>query len=113
MNLVLKKKNVNTSPKHLKCEGRKNILFYFKKNSKPQTYSHNKMKESPKIDPMLGKYQILNIPAGIDIECRNLNLGLATKVACKGAGQEGSPRVTSYAFGSVEKCEGMNLHIPK
>ncbi len=71
------------------------------------------MKESPKIDPMLGKYQILNIPAGIDIECRNLNLGLATKVACKGAGQEGSPRVTSYAFGSVEKCEGMNLHIPK
>jgi hypothetical protein len=45
---------------------------------------------------------------------RNPNLRLATKVkACKGVGQEGSPRVTSHALGSVGECEGMNLHIPK
>jgi hypothetical protein len=37
-----------------------------------------------------------------------------TKVrACKGAGQEGSPEVTSHAHGSVGECEGMNLHTPK
>jgi len=34
--------------------------------------------------------------------CRNPNLGLTTKArACKGAGQEGSPRLTSHALGSV------------
>jgi hypothetical protein len=33
--------------------------------------------------------------------------------ACKGVGQEGSPRVTSHALGSVRKCEGMNPHTPK
>jgi hypothetical protein len=32
---------------------------------------------------------------------------------CKGVGQEGNPRVTSHAFGSVEECEGMNPHTPK
>jgi hypothetical protein len=46
--------------------------------------------------------------------CRNHSLGLATKArACKGADQEGSPKVTSYAPGSVGECEGMNLHTPK
>jgi hypothetical protein len=41
-------------------------------------------------------------------------LGLATKArACKGVGQEGSPRVTFHAFGSVGECEGMNPHTPK
>jgi hypothetical protein len=46
--------------------------------------------------------------------CHNLNLGFTTKArACKGAGQEGSPRVTFHAPGSVGECEGMNLHIPK
>jgi hypothetical protein len=47
--------------------------------------------------------------------CRhNLSLGLATKArACKVAGQEGSPGVTSHAPGSVGECEGMNPHIPK
>jgi hypothetical protein len=36
------------------------------------------------------------------IYCCNLSLGFMTKVgACKGAGQEGSPRVTSHALGSV------------
>ncbi len=50
-------------------EGRKEEHpFLFKNNSKPQTYSHKKMKESPKTDPMLGRYQLLNIPACIDIE---------------------------------------------
>jgi hypothetical protein len=40
--------------------------------------------------------------------------GLATKArACKGAGQEGSPRVTSHAPRSVGECEGMNPHTPK
>ncbi len=46
--------------------------------------------------------------------CRNLNLGLATKArACKGVVQKGSLRVTSHAPGSVGKCEGMNRHTPK
>ncbi len=46
--------------------------------------------------------------------CRNPNLGLVTKTkAYKGAGQEGSPRVTSHALGNVGECEGMNPHTPK
>jgi hypothetical protein len=39
---------------------------------------------------------------------------VATKVgACKRAGQEGSPGVTSHAPGSGGECEGMNTHTPK
>jgi hypothetical protein len=46
--------------------------------------------------------------------CRNPSLGLMTKArACKGEGQEGSPRVTSHAPGSVGKYEGMNPHTLK
>jgi hypothetical protein len=46
--------------------------------------------------------------------CRNPNLGLATKVrACKSAGQEGSPTVTFHAPENVKECEGMNPHTPK
>jgi len=46
--------------------------------------------------------------------CRNPSFGLATKAkACKVAGQEGSPRVTLHAPGSVGKCEGMNPHTSK
>jgi hypothetical protein len=46
--------------------------------------------------------------------CRNPSLELMTKArACKGAGQEGSPRVTSHAPGSVGECEKMNPHTPK
>jgi hypothetical protein len=46
--------------------------------------------------------------------CHNPSLGLVTKAkACKGAGQKGSPGVTSHAFGSAKECEGMNLYIPK
>jgi hypothetical protein len=46
--------------------------------------------------------------------CHNFNFGLVTKAkACKGAGQKGSPRVTSHAPGSVGECKGMNLHTPK
>jgi hypothetical protein len=46
--------------------------------------------------------------------CRKPSFGLATMArACKGAGQEGSPRVTSHVLGSVGECEGMNPHIPK
>jgi hypothetical protein len=46
--------------------------------------------------------------------CHNPNLGLTTKAkACKGAGQEGSPGVTSHAPESVGKCEWMNPHTPK
>jgi hypothetical protein len=48
------------------------------------------------------------------ISCRNLSLWLTTKArACKGACQEGRPRVTSYAPRSVGECEGMNPHTPK
>ncbi len=46
--------------------------------------------------------------------CRNPNLGLAIKAkVCKGAGQKGSPRVTSHAPRSAKECEGINPHIPK
>jgi hypothetical protein len=46
--------------------------------------------------------------------CHDPNLGLVTKArACKGAHQEGSPRITFHAPKSVGECEGMNLHIPK
>jgi hypothetical protein len=49
-----------------------------------------------------------------DCICCNLSLGLMTKArAYKGAGQEGSPGVTSYAPGNVGDCEGMNPHTPK
>ncbi len=60
---------------------------------------------------MIKKYtkNILTSP-----QCYNLSLGLVTKVkACKGASQEGIPRVTSHAPGSAKECEGVNLHIPK
>jgi hypothetical protein len=46
--------------------------------------------------------------------CHNPSLGLTTKArACKSAGQEGSPGVTSHAPGSAKECEGMNPHTPK
>jgi hypothetical protein len=45
--------------------------------------------------------------------CHNPSLGLTTKArACKGEGQEGSPRVTFHAPRSVEECEGMNPTLP-
>jgi len=44
----------------------------------------------------------------------NLNLGFVTKVrAYKGAGQKGSPWVTSHAPRSVGEGEGMNPHTLK
>jgi hypothetical protein len=47
-------------------------------------------------------------------KCRNLSLGLVTKVrACKGAGQEGSLGATSCAPEGVGECEGMTLRTPK
>jgi hypothetical protein len=33
--------------------------------------------------------------------------------ACKGANQEGSSGIKSYAPRNVGECEGMNTHIPK
>jgi hypothetical protein len=49
-----------------------------------------------------------------NVLCHNPNLGLVTKArACKGAGQEGSPRVTSRAPGNVGECEVMTPHTPK
>jgi hypothetical protein len=43
-----------------------------------------------------------------------LALGSQPKAkAYKGAGQEGSPRVTSHAPMSVGECEGKNFHTPK
>jgi len=45
---------------------------------------------------------------------RNPSIGVTTKAkACKVAGQEGSPMVTSHAPESAKECEGMNLHTPK
>jgi len=45
--------------------------------------------------------------------CHNLNFGLATTArACKGAGQEGSPKVASCVLKNVGECEGMNPHTP-
>ncbi len=49
-----------------------------------------------------------------DINCRNFSLGFTTEArACKGAGQEGSPGITSHAPGSVGECEGMTPHTQK
>jgi hypothetical protein len=46
--------------------------------------------------------------------CRNPSLGLMTKAsAYKGAGQEGSPKITYHAPMSARECEGMNRHTPK
>jgi hypothetical protein len=46
--------------------------------------------------------------------CHNPNFKLATKArACKGVGQEWSPRVTFHPPRTVGECEGMNPHIPK
>jgi len=47
-------------------------------------------------------------------QCCNPSLKLVTKArACKGAGQKGSPGVTSHALENVGECEGMNPHTPK
>jgi hypothetical protein len=47
-------------------------------------------------------------------ECRNPNLGLATKTrVCKVVGQEGSPGITSNVPENGKECEGMNPHTPK
>jgi len=46
--------------------------------------------------------------------CRNPNVGLATKVkACKGVGQKRSLGITFHAPGNARKCEGMNPNTPK
>ncbi len=48
------------------------------------------------------------------LQCRNLNLGLATKArACKVVGQEGTLGGTFHALGSAKECEGMNPHTLK
>jgi hypothetical protein len=50
----------------------------------------------------------------IDSNCRNPNLGLATKArGYKVASQEKDLGVTSHAHGSAKECEGMNPHTPK
>jgi len=70
----------------------------------------NGAKYFSQIDFKLGYYQICII----DEDYRNPNLGFMTKTrACEGAGQKWSLGVTFHAPGSVGKCEGMNLHIPK
>jgi hypothetical protein len=52
-------------------------------------------------------------------ECHNPSLGLATKArACKVAGQEGSPGVTSHAMGILQGIDYQNfkqdlLQLPK
>jgi hypothetical protein len=44
----------------------------------------------------------------------NPSLGLATKArACKGVGQEGSPRITFHVPMSAKECEGVNPHTSK
>jgi hypothetical protein len=49
----------------------------------------------------------------IEVQCRNLSLGLATKAkACKGAGQEWIPGVTFHALGNVGEYEGMKPPLP-
>jgi hypothetical protein len=54
------------------------------------------------------------ILAIMNLGCRNLSFGLATKARVyKGANEEGSPGVTSHAPKSAKECEGMNPHTPK
>jgi len=59
---------------------------------------------------------------GAYFQCRNLNLGLATKAkglqGCEPRGSpgikaRGSPEVTSHTPGNVRKCEGVNPHTSK
>jgi len=46
--------------------------------------------------------------------CHNPNLGLATKAkGLQGCGPRGGLGVTLHAFGSIRKCEEVNLHTPK
>jgi len=46
--------------------------------------------------------------------CRNLNFGIATKAkGLQGCGPWGSPGVTSHTPGSVGKCEGVPLTLPR
>jgi hypothetical protein len=45
-------------------------------------------------------------------ECRNPSFEPRQR-GLQGCEPRGSPKVMSHAFGSVGKCEGMNLHIPK
>ncbi len=48
------------------------------------------------------------------MDCRNPSFGLTTKAkAYKGAGQEGSSKVTSHVPESAGKCEGMKPCIFK
>jgi hypothetical protein len=47
------------------------------------------------------------------VVCRNPSLGLVTKAkACKGASEEGSPRIIFHVPESVGECEGMNTRTP-
>jgi len=55
-----------------------------------------------------------NVVHTLDVKCRNLSLGLATKArACEGASQVWSLGVTFHVPGSVKKGKGMNSHTPK
>jgi hypothetical protein len=50
----------------------------------------------------------------LNMEYHNPSFGFMTKAkACKGAGQEGSPIVTSHAPRSAKECEGVNPRTPK
>jgi hypothetical protein len=63
---------------------------------------------------MVSHPSLVVTPNWCEDKCHNPSFGLATKVrACKGAGQERSPKVTSHALGSVGECEGMNPHTSK
>jgi hypothetical protein len=43
--------------------------------------------------------------------CHNPSFGLMTKArACKGAGEKGSPGITSHVLGSVGECEIEHSH---
>ncbi len=49
-----------------------------------------------------------------DLHYHNPSLQFVNKAkACKGAGQEWSPRITFHVPRNVGRCEGMNLHTPK
>jgi hypothetical protein len=82
-------------------------------NRKNQDQNHKEDQDHDKEDQNQNYEQDQDCDQKNDNYCHNPNFGLSIKArACKGEGQEGSPRVTSHVLRNVKECEGMNLTFP-
>ncbi len=87
-----------------------NIFLQFQSTSRYQRWQFTRLKD----DYYMCIYFTLLGTIVRMVTCHNPSLGLMTKKrACKGEGQEWSPRVTFHAPKSVGKCEKMNPHTSK